>query len=241
MSIRIIMLSVSVFFCTLSLSAQTGRMKTNSLIDLSGSIAKSQGTGAISFVHFYGVGKKKNFEIGAGIRVTSYFAESNYFISAPARITSGRTGPAVFFIENIKTNIDSILVPSSQLNAVSLSANFGYHISQKFYAGFNIDVIGFTFGAKKNVNYINGTTIINSAAKPTAFNLLLISDNDIGTLNSEFFAVYKMNQKWSVKTGYQFLFTEYTTAANVQQAPEPNDRFRNKISAFLLGVRYQLN
>ncbi|MEQ1798539.1 MAG: hypothetical protein ABL872_11350, partial [Lacibacter sp.] len=112
-------------------------MKTNGVIDLSGSVGKSQGTGAISFIQFRGVGKKKNFEIGAGIRVTSYFAESNYFISAPARITSGRKGPAVFFIENIKANIDSLLVPSSQLNAVNLSANFGYHISQKFYAGFN--------------------------------------------------------------------------------------------------------
>jgi len=241
MSIKIIMLSVCVLFCTSSLTAQTERMKTNSVIDLSGSVGKAQGTGAISFIQFRGVGKKKNFEIGAAIRFTSYFAESNYFISAPARITSGRTGPAVFFIENIKTNLDSLLVPSSQLNAVNVSANFGYHISQKFYAGFNIDVIGFSFGAKKNVNYINGTIAVNSIAKPTAFNLLLISDNDIGTLNSEFFAVYNVNQKWSVKAGYQFLFTEYRTATNVQQVPEPNDRFRNKVSAFLLGVRYQLN
>lgn len=238
---RIIILFFIVFFYKASLIAQTWRMKTNSLIDLSGSVGKAQGTGAISFIHYRGVGKKKNFEIGAGIRFTSYFAESNYFISAPARITSGKTGPAVFFIENIKTNIDSLLVPSSQLNAVNLSANFGYHISQKFYAGFNIDVIGFSFGTKKNVNYINGTIAVNSTAKPTAFNLLLISDNDIGTLNSEFFAVYKVNQKWSVKAGYQFLFTEYTTATKVQQIPEPNDRFRNKVSAFLLGVRYQLN
>ncbi len=241
MSLRIIILPVCVFFCISSLTAQTVRKKTSSVFDLSGSIGKSQGSGVISFIHFLGVGKKKNFEIGAGLRVISYFSESNYFISAPATITSGKTGPAVFFIENIKANIDSLLVPSSQLNAVNLSANFGYHISQKFYAGFNIDFIGFSFGAKKNVNYINGTTAVNSTAKPTAFNLLLISDNDIGTLNSEFFAGYKVNQKWLLKAGYQFLFTEYRTSTKVQQVPEPNDRFRNKVSAFLLGARYQLN
>ena len=187
------------------------------------------------------LGKKRNIEIGAGIRFTSYFAESKYFITAPARVTSGKTGPAVFFIENIKANIDSLLVPSSQVNALNLSVNFGYHISQKFYAGFNIDAAGFSFGAKQNVNYINGTTAVNSTAKPTAFNLLLVSDNDIGTLNSEFFVTYKVNQNWSVKAGYQFLFSEYRTVTNAQQIPEPNDRFRNKVSAFIFGVRYQLN
>ncbi len=241
MSIRIILLAVCVFFSTASITAQTERKKTNRAIDLSGSIGKSQGTGAISFIHFRGVGKKKNFEIGAGIRFTSYFAQSKYFITAPARITSGKTGPAVFFIENIKANIDSVLVPSSQINALNLSVNIGYHISRKFYAGFNIDVIGVSLGARQSVNYINRGTAVNSSVKPTAFNLLLVSDNDIGTLNSEFFAVYKVNQKWSFKAGYQFLFTEYTTATKVQQIPEPNDRFRNKVSAFLLGVRFQLN
>jgi hypothetical protein len=72
--------------------------------------------------------------------------------------------------------------------------------------------------------------------KPTAFNVLLISDNDHGTLNSELYAKYYFNEDWGIKIGAQFLFTEYTTDTEVQQFPEPNDRFRNKSLMLAIGV-----
>jgi hypothetical protein len=78
------------------------------------------------------------------------------------------------------------------------------------------------------------------SAKPTSLNLLLVSDNDKGSLNSELFARYLIGEKWGIKGGVQFLFSEYTTDTELQQFPEPNDRFRNKSLMFSAGVSYKL-
>lgn len=115
-----------------------------------------------------------------------------------------------------------------------------YQVSSRMSAGFNIDALGFSFGGSRNGNYINGYTGKNTQASPTAFNVLLISDNDRGSLNSEIFAKYKVNDKWGIKAGLQFLFTEYTTDTKVQQFPSENDRFRVKSFMFGLGVSYKL-
>jgi hypothetical protein len=234
---------ISLFIMMLATVTSFAQTKTNNkvqLLDLSGSIGSSQGSIAASYIHNWHLGKKQNFSIGAGARFTSYFGSNQYFVTAPAKITSGSTGPGVLFKETIQANLDSLLVASPSMNSLNLSINLGYRITPKLSAGFNIDAIGFSFGGEKAAKYVNGTTIVNTTAKPTGFNALLISDNDLGTLNSELFATYSFNKKWSAKLGYQFLFTEYTTATKVQQLPEPNDRFRNKASALVIGVRYQI-
>ncbi|MBP6686985.1 MAG: hypothetical protein KA160_03930 [Lacibacter sp.] len=227
-------------FLTVTSFAQVKSNNKAQLLDLSGSIGSNQGSVAASYIHNWHLGKKQKFSIGAGARFTSYFGSNQYFITAPAKITSGATGPGVLFKENIQANLDSLLVSSASMNALNLSINLGYRITSKLTAGFNIDAIGFSFGGEKAAKYVNGTTVTNTTAKPTGFNALLISDNDLGTLNSELFAAYAFNKKWSAKLGFQFLFTEYTTTTMVQQFPEPNDRFRNKVSAVVFGVRYQL-
>jgi hypothetical protein len=208
--------------------------------ELTGSIGSSQGSAVLSYVHNWQLGKKKKFEIGTGARFTSYFGSNQYFITAPAKLTSGSSGPGVLFKENIPANIDSLLLSSAQINALNITINLGYHLSKKFYAGFNIDAVGFSFGGEQSARFISNSAGQTTTAKPTGFNALLISDNDRGTLNSELFLRYNFNEKWSARAGYQFLFTEYTTNTEIQRQPEPNDRFRNKVSAVLIGVSYKL-
>ncbi len=227
-------------FSILTSFAQTKSNNKLQLFDLSGSIGSSQGSVAAAYIYNWHLGKKQKFSIGTGVRFTSYFGSNQYFITAPAKLTSGSTGPGVLFRENIQANLDSLLVASTSMNALNLTINLGYRITPKLTAGFNIDAIGFSFGGQRDARYINGATSSNTTVKPAAFNALLISDNDLGTLNSELFATYAFNKKWSAKLGYQFLFTEYKAATDVQQLPEPNDRFRNKVSAVVFGVRYQL-
>ncbi|HEY9702165.1 MAG TPA: hypothetical protein V6C58_06950, partial [Allocoleopsis sp.] len=238
-SMKIIFISLFLLLLNAVVFSQT-ESKQVQMLDLSGSVGSSQGSFAASYIYNWQLGKKQKFLIGAGARLTSYFGSNQYFITAPAKLTSGSTGPGVLFKENITANIDSLLLSSTAINALNLSINLGYQLTSKVFAGFNIDAIGFSFGGERQAKYINGTTVTNTTAKPTSFNALLVSDNDLGTLNSEFFITYKLKKNWSIKAGYQFLFTEYTTATNVQLLPEPNDRFRNKVSAFSLGVRYQL-
>ncbi len=196
---------------------------------------------AISYVHSWKFGAKQKLGLGIGGRFTSYLAANQYYVTAPAQLTSGSTGPLIIFKDNITANMDTFLIKSPQVNSINLSINIDYQLSKKITAGFNIDAIGFSFGGSRNGNYINGASGKMVSATPTTFNILLISDNDRGSLNSEFYGKYFLNDQWAVKLGAQFLFTEYTTQTQVQQFPQANDRFRNKSLLLCAGVSYKLS
>lgn len=200
----------------------------------------SEGTFSVLYGKDWTLGKGKKFAIGTGVRFTSYFGGNKYYETAPAKITSGKTGLGVLFTETITENIDTFLIKSPQVNSLNVFINLSYKFNEKIIVGFNIDAIGFSFGGIKRGNYINSFEGAMTTAKPTSFNLLLTSDNDIGSLNSEFYGKYFFNSTWAVKVGAQFHFTEYTTKTNVQQVPEPNDRFRNKALMGAVGIVYKL-
>jgi hypothetical protein len=217
----------------------------NKSIDQSAAVSLGFGskafTTAINYQYLWKFGNKNKWGMGAGIRLTNYFGNNQYLTTAPAKLTSGKKGPAVLFADDIKQNIDSILLKKSQLNALNISVNFDYNITQKIKLGFNIDAIGFTFGAKQFASYLPNSGVgFLTASKPTGFNILLISDNDNGSLNSEFYATYAFEKKWAAKIGFQYLFTEYTTSVPVQTTPDgqTNDRFRGKSTGISLGVSH---
>ncbi len=239
MNIKVI---TTILLTTICLTS-TAQKLANKEQSASASVAfgANQFTSTFSYRYLWNFGKKKQWQIGTGLRLTNNFGKNNYYITAPAKLTSGKTGPAVFFADQINQNIDSVLFGNTQANALNLTINFGYKITDKWSVGFDIDAIGFSFGARQQAAYLaNGGLVSATNAKPTGFNLLLVSDNDLGTLNSEFSAKYAINNKWSAKLGFQFLFTEYTTDTNVQTTPtgEKNDRFRNKASQISIGTTY---
>jgi hypothetical protein len=226
-------------FMNLECFSQTGGRFTK-YFDVTFGVAKYQGTLSLSYVHTWRFGAKQKLGIGLGARFTSYLAANQYYATAPATLTSGSTSPTIIFQDNIQANIDTFLIKSPQVNSINLSINIDYRLSNKIIAGFNIDAIGFSFGGSRSGNYINGASGKMVSATPTPFNILLISDNDKGSLNSEFYFRYFLNDKWGLKVGAQFLFTEYTTETKVQQFPEPNDRFRNKSLLFCVGASYKI-
>jgi hypothetical protein len=213
---------------------------TNRFIDLSLGAGNSEGSIVAAFNYDKGLGKKGKIIIGFGGRLTSYLGKNQYYITAPAQLTSGGTGPGVLFKDNIDNNIDTLLIKTSWVTSINLFVTLGYTFSEKVLARFNIDAIGFSVGKNIEGNYINGPHESIESAKPTPFNALLISDNDRGSLNSELFVRYLIHNKWGIKAGIQFHFTEYTTDSYVQQVPEPNDRFRNKSLMLSAGVSYRL-
>jgi hypothetical protein len=240
------MVKISVLiFASFFILKNTLAQKRN-VVDKMTSVTVAFGNGAISsafgYQHLWLAGKKKKLGIGTGVRFTNYFGNNQYYTTAPAKLTTGKTGPGVLFAEDILQNIDSVLFKKSQLNALNLSVNFIYAISNKITVGFNIDALGFTLGSKQNgVYYGNNGIGATTAAKPAGFNLLLVSDNDKGTLNSELYVQYYIKSKWAIKSGFQYLFTEYVTSANVQTTADgqKNDRFRNKSSAISIGLTYK--
>ena len=235
-----ILLVVSIVLLSGSLHAQQTKQSIDYLnIDLG--VGSYRGTFSASILRDWRFGAKQRFGVGLGVRFTSFVGANLHYITAPAKLTSGSVGPLIIFKENLTKNIDSLLIKSPQVNCFNLMINLDYKISSKLVAGFNIDAIGFSFGGNRRANYMNGAAGKNTTAGPTPFNILLISDNDRGTLNSELYVRYFLNEKWALKTSMQFIFTEYTTTTKVQQLPEENDRFRNKSLMLSLGASYKLS
>jgi hypothetical protein len=240
-----VLILVCVVAAALTVQAQHSEpQKTNQFIDLAGTIGSAQGSGALSYVYNWRIGKNRKIEAGLGLRLTSAAGTKLTYITAgPARLTRSFTTPFIIFFAGQKTeNWDTLTVQKPFVNALNVTINLGYRFSSRLSAGFNIDLVGATFGKKSSsVFQSNGKTSTDPASKPAVFNLLLTGDHDQGSLNSEFFLKYQMNDKWGVRAIYQFLFTEYTTGSVRQTASDGTviDRFRNKANNFGLGVSYQ--
>ena len=147
------------------------------------------------------------------------------------------------FCRTKKESQDTLTVQRPLINSINLALNIGYNLNRCWNVGFNIDVIGFTIGRKSPAILTSaGFTRTEPAAKPASFNLLLTGDHDLGSLNSEFFVKYRLNDSWGIKAVYQFVFVEYVTQTIKQTAPDGTmvDRFRNKANTFGIGISYQV-
>lgn len=231
---------VIVFLLAGNIAYAQVRALNNQMAEAGFAAARKQGTFTAAYFYNWNLGKKKKTTVGLGARATAYVGRDQYYITAPAKLTSGSTGPGVLFKENLSANIDTFHVQSPQVNAVNLLINLGYHFSDNVFVGFSIDAIGYSFGSRVRGTYINGQQRLEERAEVTSFNILLISDNDKGSLNSELYAHYKLNDRISLKAGVQFLFTEYATQTDIQTLPESNDRFRRKSLLAGLGVACKL-
>jgi long-subunit fatty acid transport protein len=216
-------ISIICFACLIPLYVFAQESRTVNYGDFTGGIGSNQSSVSVAYFHLWQVGKPKKIEIGIGGRFTSSFGSSKYYASAPPSLAD-------------EEKSDSVLLKTTQVNALNLAINLGYRMSPKFGLGFSIDALGFSLGGNQSGSYINGKQIQSTSAKPTAFNLLLVAKNDLGSLNSEFYVRYFFTDKLAIKAAYQYLFTEYTTDTKVQKLPEANDRFRNEASLFALGV-----
>lgn len=234
----------------LALSASViAQSKTHSIYkfaDITSTAGSSQGSAAASYVYIWKIGKQQKIETGIGARWTTYFGTKKDFLTAgPAKKTRASTTPfLIFFAGQQEKNFDTLTVQRPLTNSLNLTINLGYNLSGKWYAGFNIDLIGFTFGRKGSaILTSNGKTTNEPNAKPASFNVLLTGDHDRGTLNSEFFVRYKLKERWTLKGVYQFIFIEYETETMKQTFSDgsTNNRFRNKANNFGIGIAYHFN
>ncbi len=211
--------------------------KFNKNFDFALASSGAQSAIALSWVHLHPVTKNKKFSIGYGVRFSAQFGKNLTYTTAPAKLTSGKQGPQAMFTETIVKNIDTLYVASTQNNMLNANINLQYAFTSKFEIGFNIDAVGFTFGKKVIGSYKAQNTYPSSTqgAKPTSFNALLVSDNDLGSLNSELYARYWLTNKIAVRAGASFMFTEYTTANKLRL---DNNRFRNKSLMPMLAISF---
>ncbi|MDB4161827.1 hypothetical protein N9772_05635 [Bacteroidia bacterium] len=178
------------------------------------------------------------FKVGVALRLNTFIAKDKKFATAPAILTSGVKGPQAMFKPDILENIDTLYVPNITTYSVNLAVFLEYSFSNNVAVGFDIDVLGFTLGNDFLVDLQEPLGDIKTVhAMPTRFNLLLVSDNDIGTLNSELYGRFKTdNSRFYGKAGVSFYFSELKTANKLWL---DNNRFRYKTPLTpLVGVGY---
>ncbi|MCU0391648.1 MAG: hypothetical protein MUE81_11075 [Thermoflexibacter sp.] len=234
------LLIICLLYCSIShLFAQENKksFKYNHNFDL----AISGGNGfstALSWSHFHKIGKKGKFQLGYGVRLTSLFGNNVDHITAPAKLTTGNTGLGVIAQETITANLDTLIINTMQVNSLNLTINLQYAFTEKIEFGFNIDALGFSFGGEQRGTFYarsQGLTPSQETSKPTTANVLLTSDNDIGSLNSELYLRYWLSPKWAIRSGLTFAFSEYTT---IRKLALDNDRFRAKILMPMIAVTF---
>ncbi len=209
------------------LKAQESLSKKYDLFaDLGIGLGSSKVSFTSAFNYNYQLGKKKKIVVGTGIRYTWFGGKNINFTSAPNDLAID------------EKSIDTLLAPNPNVHSLNLLINLGYNISQRVQVGFSIDVFGFSFGPSGTPIFINNGISQATSASPSEINVLLVGNNDIGSLNSFFYGKYQLSERFGIKLGYQFLFNELTTITKVQSFPSENDRFRTKSSLGYIGVIY---
>jgi hypothetical protein len=196
---------------------------------------------ALSANRLHGLGRSHRFRIGYGLRFTSVFGNNTDYITAPAKLTSGTQSFAALVTESIVANLDTVRFAKNQVNSLNASINLEFGVTRRFDVGINIDAIGVSFGAKQTGTFTANSPFRSSlsgtqqSARVSPFNLLLISDSDLGSLNSEAYVRYRLTPKVSLRGGINFQFNEYTTDRKLTLE---NDRFRAKNALPMLAVSY---
>jgi hypothetical protein len=217
---------MALFTTAVAIAQKTNNPKTKQLADLSFGFGNKQGSVVAGYFYNWNLGKSKKFFIGTGVRFNTFYGTAVNFTSAPASLAGD------------KLKEDTLLAPKPSASSMNILINLGYNITPKLQAGFNIDLIGASFGPEGSPVFISNGVSTATKAKPAGFNVLLVGNNDRGSLNSEFYARYKITDKFGVKLAYQYFFTELVTTTKVQTLPEANDRFRNKAALINIGFSY---
>lgn len=211
-------------------------------VDLALGVGSKVGIGALSAFQLHPIGKAGKLQLGYGIRLNALSTRKPDYVTAPAVINSKQAGPLNIFSADVPENFDTLRLADGTSFSLNAALYARYQFNDKWSVGFNIDVIGVSFGSQlagvHSPHNSTGGGPTATQASPTSFNLLLTSNNDLGSLNSELYAGYQLNEQLGLRAGFGFYFVEYTTTDKFRFG---NDRFRHKAGVGFLAINYRLN
>ncbi len=131
--------------------------KGNTFFDLAVSGSSGQFSAAESWTRMYGFGKEERLQVGYGLRFTSFVGANKFYTTAPAKYTSTRQDITTIFSETIEENIDTITTPTAITYSLNATLNVQYCITSRWDIGFNIDLVGVSFGPERKLNIISSS------------------------------------------------------------------------------------
>ncbi|GAA4403299.1 hypothetical protein GCM10023187_19230 [Nibrella viscosa] len=216
-------------------------------------VAFGKGTIApsVSYFQLLNVGPKNQFSVGWTARFGTFYGNNLDYITAPARLTRGKTGLYALNAPLIEANIDTMQFGRATLT----SLNFGLRAQVNIgivQIGGSADIFGLAFSSNRRGLYRSSTgrfvrqtslatdTLSLQGASVAAvaprFNARLLGDNNGGTLATEVFVRVTISQRVSAKVGYQWMITEMK--AYTLNISDNNDRFRNRMGMPYIGLTF---
>ncbi len=195
-------------------------------VDIASSRLGKEASVGLSLGRKFYLGAAGKSYVGAGLRSSGFFANSKDYYSAPPEFW------------NDKAKRDTLSISRPRQFNTSLFIMASTTIFCKLELGFNIDVIGLTFGGPNEGEFVSSGENTTTSLKAAGASLLLSGAHDIGMLKSEFFTGFHFNRQWMIRAGISSLVTEYKTKTEMQ---EGNSRYRGMSMLPFVGIRYSLN
>ncbi len=176
-----------------------------------------------SFGHKWYCDSHPNVYFSLGWRNSLLSGNQSDYYSAPPEYWSDKTKRDTLSVSN-PLHFNSTIFASAAITFFS-----------RLEMGFNIDLIGLTYGPKKSSNYNPNSNAVDVSSSTLGPSLLLSGSRDIGMLKSEFYSGFQVTNKWMIRGGMSSFVAEYKTEDELQQG---NSRFRNMEFMPFLAVRY---
>lgn len=130
-----------------------------------------------------------------------------------------------------------LTIDSARLALLNLNIHAALKVADPVEVGFNLDVAGATAGSSEDASYRPTPTsgAVRLTAVPARGNLFLYGANDRGSLNSEFYAAWRLNPKFTLRGGLSHLLAEYRADQDLGSGTR---RFRRFSNLFFLSLRW---
>lgn len=191
----------------------------------------------VNMQYTWGIGsKKQHSNIGAGVRMQSFFTKDRYYKTSSVELAQLNRGGA-----------DTLFFNKIQNNTLNIYLTFQIHIKRGADIYFNTDIGGINFGGRKNGNFVSYETNpdfftgnpnfpVVYSTQPYAFNLNL-ANNSYGTIMSEVYGSFSITELLGWRIGAQYYRNEYVT---VQEVPYNGKRFSQNNWMATVGLTFNV-
>ena len=192
---------------------------------------------ALQTVHAsIGVGSKLVWG-GGGYDIAVPLFNRRLAVGLGVRTTLANSGSRVYHTAETKfaaTDQDQLLAQNLAIGNGALYFTIEGRVYRRFGIGFNIDLVGYSFGRNYPANYGADGAGPPVSVNGNQYSLLLTTKNDHGFLHAEVYVSYKVGNRVQLRAGLAHQNLE------LQLSQEPinpgHDRFRQYISSGFVGV-----
>ena len=208
---------------------------------------------SLTYFQLLNIGNRSLLSIGWTARLAKFYGDNLNLYTAPARLTRGATGFEALGPSLKAANIDTVRFDYVTNTSVNFGVRVEVHLGPVDLGG-SADILGLALGKSRIGRVITSSGSYKVAGtkgdstifftgdnryqrmRPTGINLRLLGDNDFGNLATEVYARIHINQRLSIKGGYQWQTAEmYFRDIN---PTDGNKRYRHRVGMPFLALTF---